>query len=1063
MEDSGGRCRPDAFVGRARELCRVDAALNDAAAGRGGVVVVSGSAGIGKTHFCRQVLARARRAGHRTAWGSCWTEGGAPPLWPWIAVLTEVCGPAAAQSLEQAVPAAERFRRFVAAGEELARACRDGPVCIVIDDVHAADPDAVLLARYVAKLLHALPLLLIVIRRDEAGVPPDLDRLLAELESDAMLIPLPPFDEHETAAFLAAHGVPGPEPDLLDTVLRVTRGHPLFLRRLVALGPPDAESLPGGLCAAIAEAARRLPDHARHILQISALLGSSPAVSEVAVVAQCTAPAVVDAARRGADVGLIHGVGLDAYSFTHDLVRDVLARWLPVAERLDAHARAAAMLEGRRPVTGSDPLTRRARHAVEAATRSPMDAAIAVAACRTAAGALVRSFAYEQAATVLQSATNVHQLGRLGDPPAALLVEQAGAVLLSGRLSEARALFGDAVAAAEREGDAVLMATAALGLGGVWVCEHRNPVDRARVLGLQQRALAQLPPAAAALRCRLRTRLAAEAVYDGGPVSAVLEALDAARQCDDAHALAESLSLTHHVLLDAQHTDRRLALADELIAVASAAGEGVLALLGLCFRAVDLFHLGDARSTRALADLRAQADTLGCRSILYIVATLDVMLLVRAGRLVEAEASAEQALQLGVEVGDADALAYFAAQLLSIRWLQGREVELLDLAEDMVSSPTLVPTEFGFNAAVAYLMARAGQTDRARAALDHLVGAGVAGLPRSSTWLTGMFAIAECAVVMGDAALAREAHGELHPLAALPVMPSLAVTCFGSVERSLGLTSLTAGDIDDAVRHLERARVANRRLGHRPMVAIVAADLADALWRRAAPGDRERAMRLLDEALAAAVEMRLDGRAACWSRMQAAWQADTAGGGLAAAHGVLRRQGGHWVTQLDGEEVVTPDLVGMKYLAELLANPLVAVPAAQLVSGLDQVAESVHQPLLDGDARLACRQRAHALAEDIAEARQRHDIARTEVLLAELEAIEATVRLASGRAGRPRVFAGPQERARTAVRKAIKRALDEISAASPAIGAFLHATIVTGATCSYQPDPAHPVRWRVCV
>ena len=728
VEDMGGRRRPETFVGRAQELRRVDNALTDCAAGRGGVVVVSGSAGIGKTLFCRQVIARAGQAGLRTAWGSCWTHGGAPPFWPWISVLAELCGPRAARRLEQVDSARERFSRFVAVGEELAMVSKEAPVCIVIDDVHAADPDTLLLARYVAKLLDDLSALLVVIRRDDPEMTPDVERLLADLESEATLVVLPHFDRHETAAFLAAHGLPEPEADLLMTVLRVTGGHPLFLRRLVALGHLDAQSLPGGLSAAIAEAARRLPDQARHILQVSALLGSTPAVPEVAVVAQCSAPAVLDAARRGARAGLIDGVGVDAYSFTHDLVRDVLADALSPAERFDAHARAAAMLDGRLAMTGSDPLTRRARHAAQAAARSPHDAATAVAACQTAARALVRAYAYEQAASVLKTATTVHQLGGLGDLPAGLLVERAEAVLLSGHLSEARSLFGDAAASAERQGEPVLLAAAALGLGGVWVNEHRNPVDRGRVLGLQRRALAELPPEMTAVRCRLTTRLAAEDVYDGGPVNAVLEALDAARRCGDAHALAESLSLAHHALLDAEHTHMRLPLADELIAVASAAGEGVLALLGLCFRAVDLFHLGDPRAPRAVADLRAQADALGCRSILYIVATLDVMLLVRAGRLVDAEERAEEALHLGIEVGDADAPAYFAAHLLSIRWLQGREVELLDLADGMVSSPTLARSEFGFDAALAYLAARAGQTERGRAVLDRLVGDGLTAL-----------------------------------------------------------------------------------------------------------------------------------------------------------------------------------------------------------------------------------------------------------------------------------------------------------------------------------------------
>ena len=60
---------------------------------------------------------------------------------------------------------------------------------------------------------------------------------------------------------------------------------------------------------------------------------------------------------------------------------------------------------------------------------------------------------------------------------------------------------------------------------------------------------------------------------------------------------------------------------------------------------------------------------------------MDVMLLIRAGRLAEAEEAAQASARLGAEVGDADAAAYAAAHLLTIRWLQGRGGELLDLAE----------------------------------------------------------------------------------------------------------------------------------------------------------------------------------------------------------------------------------------------------------------------------------------------------------------------------------------------------------------------------------------------
>jgi hypothetical protein len=68
----------------------------------------------------------------------------------------------------------------------------------------------------------------------------------------------------------------------------------------------------------------------------------------------------------------------------------------------------------------------------------------------------------------------------------------------------------------------------------------------------------------------------------------------------------------------------------------------------------------------------------------------------------------------------------------------------------------------------------------------------------------------------------------LLPFAARPIMPSLAVSCFGSVEWALGLASSTMGDTEAAVRHVERAVQANRRLRHAPMAVIADAARAEA-------------------------------------------------------------------------------------------------------------------------------------------------------------------------------------------------------------------------------------------
>src|SRR5690349_8671350 len=75
------------FVGRARELHMFNEALAAAADGTGRLITVVGEAGIGKTRLCREVAGHAISSGALVAWGSCWPDTGAPPLWPWQAVL----------------------------------------------------------------------------------------------------------------------------------------------------------------------------------------------------------------------------------------------------------------------------------------------------------------------------------------------------------------------------------------------------------------------------------------------------------------------------------------------------------------------------------------------------------------------------------------------------------------------------------------------------------------------------------------------------------------------------------------------------------------------------------------------------------------------------------------------------------------------------------------------------------------------------------------------------------------------------------------------------------------
>src|SRR5690606_575870 len=307
-------------------------------------------------------------------------------------------------------------------------------------------------------------------------------------------------------------------------------------------------------------------------------------------------------------------------------------------------------------------------------------------------------------------------------------------------------------------------------------------------------------------------------------------------------------------------------------------------------------------------------------------------------------------------------------------------------------------------------------------------------------------------------------------------MPSLGVVCLGSAERPLGVAALTFGDVDRAVAHLERAMVANRRLGNQPVTAIAQADLADALCHRDRPGDRARAAALWEEAATDAERMGMAARAESWraagTTLGALGDGVPQGPGSAARRergadgeraGALRREGRGWLVELGGHRAVVGDLAGMRYLGELLSHPGREIPALTLAGSGESLVDTVDQPVLDDAARTAYAKRYREVDAELDEAEAHADLARAERLRIELDALLDELAAATGLGGRARGFPRPAERARTAVRKAIKRALDEISVAQPVIGERLRPTISTGTTCSYRPDPAAPVSWSVAL
>jgi hypothetical protein len=296
---------------------------------------------------------------------------------------------------------------------------------------------------------------------------------------------------------------------------------------------------------------------------------------------------------------------------------------------------------------------------------------------------------------------------------------------------------------------------------------------------------------------------------------------------------------------------------------------------------------------------------------------------------------------------------------------------------------------------------------------------------------------------LGDAETSRAAYAALVPFADLPVIASLAVACLGSAQHPLGVAALTIGDTDAAVHHLGAALKANQSLGHLPAAALSRHRLAQALSQRGLEPDRRETEP---------------------QRRQAAAEAEVFGLVLPRSMPPTRLRlenqpleiGRHsdrlWTVRHGTRVAVVPDSTGMRYLALLAQRPGVEVSALQLVRatiGGDPTSgrQPARHEVVDRQALRAYRLRLDELDREMDELIAQHDDERAARVQAERDWILDEVAAVSGLGGAARTFTDDAERARIAVTKAIRRAVERVRAAEPTLGEVLATRVRTGGRC----------------
>jgi hypothetical protein len=567
-----------AFVGRDPELGTLAAYLAAGERPPGGVLLITGPAGVGKTRLVDEALRRAGRTA--VVRGYCPAET-APPLWPWRAALRRA---GAEITREPDIePAAAKSAWFAALAQLSDALIAAGRLVVVLEDLHWGDAASLDLLAQVGAVAGGTGLTVIGTVRSPA--PRDIDVRLAGLgRYGAVTLTLAPFTVDEVAELVG--------PAVASDVHQRTGGLPLLVTATRAgYGSADLIVVVGGLLAALTPAQRTVIEAAavlgenvdEHILAavVAGRSGSPASVASPAGVASAAGAAgwhdagVADAlAAAWRDGLLVVDAATRSYRFAHALVRDGIVDRLDPATARALHRVAALALEAS---SEADRASRVARHWRHAGT-DPGTRRAAARWARRAASDARAARAYDDSARLLAealddlSAVDGDSVGR-----AEVLIELAHAEYLAGRYDRCLthcAAAADAAAAADR-GD--LIARSALVLQSVTFPQAAEVLSR-----LCQRALAS-PRLETDLRARVLAQLATVEA-DAGRVARAetlaRESLVLAAQSADPLAEIEAAHAREMTLVHPDDTPERMRLGDLVADRAEALGLPLAALLG---------------------------------------------------------------------------------------------------------------------------------------------------------------------------------------------------------------------------------------------------------------------------------------------------------------------------------------------------------------------------------------------------------------------------------------------------------------------------------------------------
>ncbi len=891
---------PAGVVGRRAEISTIAAARRRVAAGEGlETLLISGEAGLGKTTLAAQAARAAFDEGSCVLFGHC-EEDLATPYQLFAEALAHLVAHADQERLGQVgqhaaelarlIPAlagripglapskatdadTERYLLFAAVVGLLATLSRAQPIILVLDDLQWADKGSLLLLRHLAAAEQAVRVLILGTYRDSelSSSHPLIDTLAAlHRQSKISRIELAGLDDTGVVALLeatAGHTLDEAGVSLAHAVYLETDGNPFFVSevlrhlsetgaiyqdatgRWAAQGSLEQMALPDSVRVVIAARVGRLGQDAGRVLSVASVIGRDFDLDLLARATRTSEDELLDVLDAAAAVTLVREVpgAAGRYSFAHALIQHTLYENLGPTRRARAHRGVAEALE---ELCGDHPGARvgeLARHWSNATEPSVLDKAIRYS--REAADAALAALAPHDALRYYAQALALS--GQAHDPDPILSLDLTVGLGTAQRQTGDPAYRATLLSAARRaaghgDTDRLVGAVLASDRGFFSTFGTVNP-DNIEIL---ETALARLPadhPDRALVLAMLCQDLTYSSPLDRR-LALAEEALAIAESSGHDAVIVRVLNLIYLPLRVPSQLEQSLTQTADALARAERLGDPVQLLWALGWRASIVASTGDIEEmNHCLERVQSMAAQVNQPSLNWIVNCELAASALAVGDLERAELLIDNAFNIGTSIDEPDVDVYFKAQVLGLSARRGTLGDIASLIAQTVSENPGIPSLRG-NLARAYVQGK--RMDEARSLLDEFARSGFH-LPLDFLWLIGMVGWAEVAIACRDPEYAGPLFDRLLPWAGH--FPYIDVASEGPVSLYLGGLCAVLGRYGEADAYFAQAADFCERFGTRCFAAQT-----DLWWGRMLAesnpaGDADRARLFLSRAHAIAL------------------------------------------------------------------------------------------------------------------------------------------------------------------------------------------------------------------